>query len=1222
MNDLLQRDKSTLNDETKSKSGAYSISTHDRVIQNLLHETSESTLEWHKELLFGLFLKSDEDELASLCTKSKYTDRTSIQADKKSRFAENDKLSLLPDLVHTFSKNRTSISSLPISSGMFPVTYRRKDYKSCSQQQLKQEIASKFMKNTFPSAATGCRYLQQSTLSSQKGFTKSDKSQTLNGLINEHCEGFKPFQLLFNECSLGAIATWVSHDQQKDTNNSNRNVCLYQPVPAPSLRLCKICKKWGHYDSECEEIKENDIIQLANQTMTQRHPGHQDVRQNVKGKWVDLSHSFNRKGHSLFTDNEKLPRLAVSGKEPTSENVTAVEVPVTVCFEHDKVCPICEANYSSRDRFNCSNCGKVFQHSCQDTNGLMHEKTLCNLCCAYDSDVSSVAELEGCEDFVIEQYKRPSSCDRPPHLPNQGWRAAAFISQSHNDDDNETRSVRTYSEAQSSETLNVAQIDIDRIKFTSTFHMKPMSSTEVICLDALSISGYKKIKPSFGKKINFCERGSVYGLRSRPIDGALPAFSSPSIKCMKCSGYFPSHVLTDIFYPQSVVSDSLRIFVPPTSAQYPSLPWGISKLVSFTCGNCMSNNKGCVEGKVIIKARVKPNMKDRIQIALVNLVILANPTHISRTSYPAILQDSRNKSPNRNTKHHLYFSLDDIFNFLMERAEFFHFPISTTKKIRLQTKKQIYDGLRRMIKSNLVASVMGEDKIVYYAITGKGFFHEALLSIETLPQHVYSIMDKYPTKPTIRATSIIKTYPETIISWNKKQENQHREKAKNTFKKAVSNKHTNFATSSANEDRAMPNMDLSEWDDMDITDDNEIVIFSRRDRKNQAVEKDTIATELGSKAGTTSKHNSSQVKNTPQFQVEYDTENIRFLQMSPSEQLKGATVAWKITQNKLHALGTDLQVKESKKYVFGTVVSKAQNGVVLVQIISNFENAILSAITKIQRAGSSTEQKEIQIDSFCLGASFWIPIARLNLVTRAPSSRRKKKTKNESTRKAPNKKQDEISTTDVPTNPTSQPISHVQRNGKGKKRKSVASTTQIVGISKKPSIELNEEEIDEIAIHNSSSKATTAGIFQAEKILGEKQARVGNILTTIYLIKWKGFGNDDNTWEPERNILNPTLVSAYRTNQFTDKLKVTKEAKNVNSPSYRTLSLLRNLHSELTVGYAKPRSHSKSRTCPFCQQQFKDGYGLGGHIRSHSESPNYNLIREAHKFIESEGLHV
>jgi len=619
---------------------------------------------------------------------------------------------------------------------------------------------------------------------------------------------------------------------------------------------------------------------------------------------------------------------------------------------------------------------------------------------------------------------------------------------------------------------------------------------------------------------------------------------------MKCSGYFPSHVLTDIFYPQSVVSDSLRIFVPPTSAQYPSLPWGISKLVSFTCGNCMSNNKGCVEGKVIIKARVKPNMKDRIQIALVNLVILANPTHISRTSYPAILQDSRNKSPNRNTKHHLYFSLDDIFNFLMERAEFFHFPISTTKKIRLQTKKQIYDGLRRMIKSNLVASVMGEDKIVYYAITGKGFFHEALLSIETLPQHVYSIMDKYPTKPTIRATSIIKTYPETIISWNKKQENQHREKAKvrnqelgqcrsnisiffvltsnsqkNTFKKAVSNKHTNFATSSANEDRAMPNMDLSEWDDMDITDDNEIVIFSRRDRKNQAVEKDTIATELGSKAGTTSKHNSSQVKNTPQFQVEYDTENIRFLQMSPSEQLKGATVAWKITQNKLHALGTDLQVKESKKYVFGTVVSKAQNGVVLVQIISNFENAILSAITKIQRAGSSTEQKEIQIDSFCLGASFWIPIARLNLVTRAPSSRRKKKTKNESTRKAPNKKQDEISTTDVPTNPTSQPISHVQRNGKGKKRKSVASTTQIVGISKKPSIELNEEEIDEIAIHNSSSKATTAGIFQAEKILGEKQARVGNILTTIYLIKWKGFGNDDNTWEPEVSLNLKTIFS-------------------------------------------------------------------------------------------------
>ena len=95
-------------------------------------------------------------------------------------------------------------------------------------------------------------------------------------------------------------------------------------------------------------------------------------------------------------------------------------------------------------------------------------------------------------------------------------------------------------------------------------------------------------------------------------------------------------------------------------------------------------------------------------------------------------------------------------------------------------------------------------------------------------------------------------------------------------------------------------------------------------------------------------------------------------------------------------------------------------------------------------------------------------------------------------------------------------------------------------------------------------------------------------------------------------------MSAYRTKQLIDKLKVTREAKMLDSPTFKILADLKRLKSELAVGYAKSRKEHNNRQCPFCHQSFKDGYGLGGHVSAHSEEPNYNLIRKAAKHITDE----
>ena len=54
-------------------------------------------------------------------------------------------------------------------------------------------------------------------------------------------------------------------------------------------------------------------------------------------------------------------------------------------------------------------------------------------------------------------------------------------------------------------------------------------------------------------------------------------------------------------------------------------------------------------------------------------------------------------------------------------------------------------------------------------------------------------------------------------------------------------------------------------------------------------------------------------------------------------------------------------------------------------------------------------------------------------------------------------------------------------------------------------------------------------IFQAE-FIKEKRVRKGKL---EYLIKWKDFSEEENTWEPEENILDQGLVSNFE-NQSSD----------------------------------------------------------------------------------------
>ena len=71
-----------------------------------------------------------------------------------------------------------------------------------------------------------------------------------------------------------------------------------------------------------------------------------------------------------------------------------------------------------------------------------------------------------------------------------------------------------------------------------------------------------------------------------------------------------------------------------------------------------------------------------------------------------------------------------------------------------------------------------------------------------------------------------------------------------------------------------------------------------------------------------------------------------------------------------------------------------------------------------------------------------------------------------------------------------------------------------------------DEEQQEVAAPEPKTRRTASQIYEVERIVAHKIEKG----TLRYLVKWVGYDDKENTWEPEQNLRCPRIVREYMLN--------------------------------------------------------------------------------------------
>lgn len=294
----------------------------------------------------------------------------------------------------------------------------------------------------------------------------------------------------------------------------------------------------------------------------------------------------------------------------------------------------------------CDGCDSMYHIKClyPPLDNVPDGDWFCDSCSGYASDVSSVVEIEPCDGFLIEQRKRSTVSDPDetfkgcPQVLHQSFSSVVGVKKRVDDPKYVSRRFR---DERYEKSLMVSNILLDQP-------------------DALSITG-------FASKKEGPYNEAVLGVYPRS-DGALPLFAYPAVRCCKCGGHFPTHMLTELFYPPiDLPGKEIDLSLPPNDESGRNLPppWGFFEM-PYECGHCCRVQLNGIDGTVNFRQKSSLAWDDIILIALLNLMLLANPTMISERLVPKIFRQKKGIF-NDKSKFYRFFDLEEICMFIRPR---------------------------------------------------------------------------------------------------------------------------------------------------------------------------------------------------------------------------------------------------------------------------------------------------------------------------------------------------------------------------------------------------------------------------------------------------------------------------------------------------------------------------------------------------------------------------
>ena len=406
------------------------------------HDTRKS---WHMELLLSLFMRLDEQELHKLKKRSGVQssflapniDMNTLSNEPKDKEIPHPQISKIGRKRARFEQSQEP-SQLPLLSHIFEEIALSADLGLFSRDDFPNYFPSKYKRSSYASRDI-------SALSNHIMAAFQRKAPELLGpqTVDHPKQEFKPITLRYNECSINVFSSWAFKDEKKseDVALKRKINFYYQPAAGITFRQCNICKHFGHFEIECEELarrnikdevvkrglqieekvaKEISIHKSLKEFITaeqkeQDYKSHtsQNKKRFIAYPWINLADT-KEDSETNVQDIAKGGRLS---EDLISHTRDDVDMGSSTDSNDEEIfhecCEVCGSNYKLLDILLCDGCDKMFHQHCLDPPlDLVPEGDwFCETCKAYDSDASSVTIIEGLDDFVIEQRKL-SSCEK------------------------------------------------------------------------------------------------------------------------------------------------------------------------------------------------------------------------------------------------------------------------------------------------------------------------------------------------------------------------------------------------------------------------------------------------------------------------------------------------------------------------------------------------------------------------------------------------------------------------------------------------------------------------------------------------------------------------------------------------------------------------------------------------------------------------------------------